>query len=112
MPLAKKGTRTIRVGGRAYRWTVCPDSGQMILVVESKDRPGQRVTFAVPYDDVVVTSVAGTQLLEQRNIVTPALVRRSILAALAAGWTPEERGPELRVDVDGSDLLQRSHEWL
>ena len=112
MALAKKGTRTIRVGGRAYRWTVCPDSGQMILVVESKDRAGQRATFAVPYGDVVVRDVAGTQVLEQRNVVTPALVRRGILAALAAGWTPEGRGPELRLAIDGSDLLQRSHEWL
>jgi hypothetical protein len=111
MALAKKGSRLIRVGGRSYRWVASPDSGYITLVVESAAKRGQRLTARFPYCDVRLEPAVGPLVLIQRSIVTPGLVRRSILEGLAQGWKPDESGRDFTATVRGDDLLLKSHEW-
>jgi hypothetical protein len=49
MSLARKGSRSIAVGGQKFRWAVSPDSGYMVLVAELADEPGQRLEAQVRY---------------------------------------------------------------
>ena len=89
MGLARKGTRTIHVDGRSYRWTVAPDSMVMWIVVERDGGGGQRMEASVGYVDIRADDGAG---LRQRATVTPKAVSRAIAHALAEGWQPDERG--------------------
>jgi len=80
MALAKKGTRSIMVNDARFRWTVSPDDEPGIgVVVEDYSVPGQRAAIWV----------------EHGNILSPGLVRHFILHALAHGWNPKKRGPQL-----------------
>jgi hypothetical protein len=80
MPLARKGTRRITVNGDIFRWCVAPnDEPGMAIVVESAASAGQRMVTWV----------------EHGNTISPWLVRRAILNALACGWNPHARGKEV-----------------
>ena len=112
MALAKKGTRLIRVDGRTYRWAVSRASGHVTLVVEVSTKPGQRLVVSIPYDPGKVTPVAGTEVLDEKNIAPPALVRRAIAAGLSRGWRPPDNLPPLRIEVHGKDLMLTGSYWL
>ena len=97
MGLARKGSRTIRVEGVAYRWVVSPDDGYMRIVVELRDGPGQRLSVQIGYG-LEPSAGAGRR-------ITPALVRHVILAAPSRGWTPHENGTELTLRFAGGVLV-------
>lgn len=84
MALARKRSSLITIDDVIYRWVVSPDSGYMTLVVEFADDPGQRLEKHFSYND-------DSECLAQTQI-TPKVVRESILAALANGWTPMQKG--------------------
>jgi hypothetical protein len=80
MTLARKGSRKIVVGETTYRWTIdANDAPGLGIVVEAAEDPAQKIVTWVDHG----------------NIVTPAVVRHCILAALDEGWRPDQRGPQL-----------------
>jgi len=79
MTLARKGTRQLVVDNIHYRWTVAPDDEPGVgIVAELAARPASRLVSWV----------------EHGVIIGPGLVRRAILDAVAAGWRPNEPGPD------------------
>ena len=79
MTLARKGTRQLVVDNVHYRWTVAPnDEPGVGIVAELAALPASRLVSWVDHG----------------VIIGPALVRRAILDAIAAGWRPNERGPD------------------
>ena len=104
MPLARKGSRRIRVGDTDYRWVVAPDSGYMHLVVEAADCPAQRLAVLVDYGDSEIPAADVSPSDIPQRAVTPAFVRRCIEFALASDWRPTERGPGLRLRLRGDEF--------
>src|SRR5215470_14272702 len=93
MALAKRGTRSITVDNRAYRWVVAPDDGYMVLVVEDANTPGQRLEAFFGYQDVYEPAGEGAlRVVGQRRSITPGVVQVVIQAALLGGWQPSSRG--------------------
>lgn len=85
MAIAKKGARRIVVEGEGYRWVVAPDDEPGLGIVVERDGPhGQRLAAWV----------------EHGNAITPALVRKVILYALARGWSPTERKKQMIFRLD------------
>src|SRR5262245_9988688 len=79
MALPRKGTRRIVVDDTIYRWTVSPDDEPGVaMLVEQWDGPAQRMKTWV----------------EHGIVISPGLVRRAILYALANGWTPSAKSPD------------------
>lgn len=89
MGLARKGSRSLHVKGRDYRWVVSPDDGYMVIVVEAASGEGQRMHAEIEYRDV--TREDG-RIVGQKANVSPGVVRRAIVHALAEGWQPEQGG--------------------
>ena len=80
MTLAKKGKRKIVLDGIAFRWTVSPDDEPGVaLVAELDANPASRVVVWFPHG----------------ILISPASVAVELRAALASGWNPEQRGPDL-----------------
>jgi len=105
MGLARKGSHTIAVADRTFRWVVSADSGFMALVAELARRPGQRLEAQFGYQD---ERDPESGALRQRCQITPKVVRSVILSALSRGWQPEKRGlPPMRLDGAGV-LTERS----
>lgn len=104
MALAKKGSRKIVVDSMEYRWTVAPEARTMHLVVEQAKDPGPRLVVIMDYGDEPAPDDTSGQSAQQRS-VTPDLVRRCILAGLAHGWRPGERGHGLRMALKGEELI-------
>jgi hypothetical protein len=78
--LRRKGTRTIVIDEVTYRWTVSPDDEPgLAIVVEHAASPAQKLVHWVDHGVVI----------------TPKLVRATIVDALRAGWAPTQRGPDL-----------------
>jgi hypothetical protein len=88
MALAKKGSRLISIDGVTYRWVVSPDSGYMVLVVETNDEPGQRLeaVFNYHYQQVELDS-----RFIQGRAISPGIVWQVIVTALERGWQPSTR---------------------
>lgn len=85
MGIAKRGARKIVVEGESYLWVVSPDDEPGLgIVIERDNSHGQRLAAWV----------------EHGKTVTPALVRKVILHALARGWTPSERKREMTIRLD------------
>lgn len=82
MALPKKGTRTINVDNHVYRWKITPDTS-IILIIESDENNGQimQATFDYIYKD---------SKNEKHYIITPEVVKKSIVYGLTNGWTPLE----------------------
>src|SRR4051812_11609673 len=101
MALARRGTRKIQVDNTAYRWVVSPDDGFMRIVIEKAEVEGQRLSVQIDYNDQ--PSASGKSVQGQR--IAPSLIRQIILEAPCLGWTPEKRGKELFLRLEGGDLL-------
>ncbi|MDA2813625.1 hypothetical protein O4J56_23475 [Nocardiopsis sp. RSe5-2] len=96
MALVRKGSRTITVDGRAYRWRVrrrptydqaCL-GGRLIVAVESAEARGSVLVVRTPYPHP-----SGVLRGEAPVPVTPGMVAGTVRAALAAGWRPGRAGP-------------------
>jgi GNAT superfamily N-acetyltransferase len=93
MTLSKKGTRIITVEGRDYRWLVVPDDEPgLAIVVELAEYPGERMETWVDHG----------------NIISPWLVRKSILNALSQGWQPQTPGKSMAFGFGG--LMSKENE--
>ncbi|HZK79783.1 MAG TPA: hypothetical protein VFC46_01925 [Humisphaera sp.] len=100
MGLKRKGSRLIRVGGESYRWTISSsaqaESGFISVIIESAEQPGQRIVVRTPCRNFWLDF---SDMRDNPPIppqapycpVTPAMVQKIILAALAAGWAPQRR---------------------
>ena len=86
MALPRKGSRTIVVGGRSYRWLVTGvDSDQVVrLLVEDARAPAQRAIHRFP----------GVYGRLQHPRVTPGQVATFIRIMRARGWNPRAPGPD------------------
>ncbi|MEM7342118.1 MAG: hypothetical protein AAF467_25985 [Actinomycetota bacterium] len=91
MALARRGSKSIEVGGIRYRWAVSQDSGYKVIVVQSDAGAGQKLEASTSYRN------DSSQLA-----IRPSDVRAVIEAALAGGWAPDQRGapPFVMRDVD------------
>lgn len=79
MTLASKGARRIVVDEVEYRWTISPDDEPGVaMVAEHAVMPAQRLVHW--FDHGVV--------------ITPRIVRESILRAIRSGWVPTRSGPD------------------
>lgn len=79
MTLPRKGSRQLVIDGVQYRWVVAPnDEPGVGIVVELATRAACRLISWVDHG----------------VLISPGLVRRAILDATAAGWRPNERGPD------------------
>lgn len=86
MTIPKKGTRKITVDGVVYRWIVSPDDEPGLgIVVECAEFPGEKLITWV----------------EHGNVISPWLVRKTILHALSKGWQPKKPGQGIGFRLEG-----------
>lgn len=80
----------LALDGERYRWVVSSsDLPNLRFVIEAEDVNGQRVVVGV----------------DDGSVITPALVSRAVAEALRAGWTPQERGPQLHFRLEGEQFV-------
>jgi uncharacterized protein (TIGR02996 family) len=99
----KPTSRRIVVDGRAYLWKAGTDDYTGILKLSVRldsgppERPPPRKRLdgkRVHRRDPVMEPLSSMKTyLDPANIISPSLVRRMILLALADGWNPAERAP-------------------
>src|SRR5258708_7876159 len=105
MGLKRKGSRLICVGDESYRWTVSrsiqAETGTISVIIEPNENPGRRIAVRVPcrdfwldFSDLRDAPPAGFS--DAYRPVTPAMVQKIVLAALAAGWSPRQGQKNLR----------------
>jgi len=84
--------------GVAYRWTVSPDSGYDVVIVQSAQGIGAKLLVTV--DGSYGESHAGKAIPEatEGRAITPGLVVTIVRLARDQGWSP---------DVAGSDIYCR-----
>ena len=103
-----KAKRTITVYNHRYHWTVSlklyPKSHDHVHVaIWSAQIKGQKLNLQLRYDDpwlnfgpiITCSEPKRLQSAFERLSVTPAEIRKLILAALENGWTPEKKAPQL-----------------
>lgn len=93
--MPRKGGRAIVVDGRTYRWSVHVDRDHWgpRVAIEQEGTGGQVLTSGFFFTH------NGASHRPALDIITPGVVRRLILAGLAQGWKPEQRGlPPMHVD--------------
>ena len=114
MALKRKGSRSIRVGGESFWWTVSrsiqAETGKISVIIEPVEKPGRRIAVRVPcrdfwldFSDLRDAPPAG--FAGAYRPVTPALVQKIILAALAAGWLPQQRQKNLVLQWSEKEIL-------
>lgn len=86
--MPRKGQRSVVVDGRTYRWSasVDRDSWGLRVAVEEAGRGGQVLTSGFFFTH------HGASRVPALDVITPGVVRRLILAGLAGGRRPGERG--------------------
>ncbi|HRX83681.1 MAG TPA: hypothetical protein P5572_01535 [Phycisphaerae bacterium] len=80
MSIRRQGSSRIEVDDVGYRWIVSGNDGFLDLVIEQDEVKGQRLVIQMDYEI---------------GQITPRLVAALIPAALARGWTPDERRTQL-----------------
>jgi len=82
MTLPRKGTRTLDVDGRQFRYVVNKVKDEKLSVtVEDATQPGCVFNYTWP----------------EGHSVYPSDVKVNVQAALKAGWKPENKGPAFRL---------------
>lgn len=119
MSLARKTSRIINVDGGSYRWSISGArqgaTGEIILVVELDETPGQRLAVLIPCRNYWIDF---PQLDRYRNDipenidayhpVTPARIAEIVRTALAHGWTPRTRRRPLQLRLVADGTLQQA----
>lgn len=93
--MPRKGKRSIVVDGRTYRWSVHVDRDYWgpRVAIEQEGIGGQVLASGFFFTH------CGASYKPALDIITPGVVRRLILAGLAQGWKPEQRGlPPMYID--------------
>ncbi len=81
MALRRKGSRTVIVDGRRYRW-----------VITSRGKPAQGVVVELA-EEPASRLVAYTN---QFAVITPSVVVMGVRSAVSAGWDADRRGSDFR----------------
>jgi hypothetical protein len=112
--------RSIRIGGRVFRWRFRPGAKESALVLHGAVSSGQPLSVILdrwrdPWLNIsgFRFDESGGMLLETavRNepaILTPKFVRLAILHGLANGWTPSARGSRLFCIYSGGTFSELS----
>ncbi|MFC3801982.1 hypothetical protein [Cohnella sp. GCM10012308] len=107
MTINKKSSRRITVRDDSYIWTVSPDSGYIILIVEHEVSRGNRLEVYIKSDiDSAWVNFPNTEHLNLK-IIRPRDVEYFITQALDLGWVPNVRGKPVVFDFDGKNILRR-----
>lgn len=105
MALSRKGLRKITVGQYQYYWrTYGTDYGIALTVVISSFK-GQKLFAAFGYEaHQRHTPHGNAYYYRQRMVVTPFIVRATILKALEKGWQPTQPRPEFYARFERHEL--------
>lgn len=129
MTLPRTGSRAISVGGVRYRWLVAsparrydsglwdgvPRPGRLTVAIERAQGRGSRLVARVPVHRYLRhEQVAAPQWMRvvelltpaQDGVVSPALVRRIVEAALAVGWLPDASGEHVLPDASVREAMR------
>jgi len=97
--MPKKGSHTLDVDGRTYRWRVTTRDGLHRLRVEAVDGGGQLLTVEIPAapDPWLVFSIQSAGVKGGEGLQPPggigeikwALVQQAVRFALGRGWDPD-----------------------
>ena len=104
MSLSKKNSRTIKVDGTDFRWTISPKNNQVIFVAESIDEKGRKIEVTIDSDInrywVEFPNVDGLNL----KVIKPKDVEQIITQALRTGWVPSDKGVPLKFKFENEKL--------
>jgi hypothetical protein len=102
MGLPKKGSRRILINETNYRYIITGNDGYIDLIIEQDDCQGQRLTVSFDYhhEKEQKESELGEKYtsLTQTNQITPVVVKQSIEYGIDNGWTPNQKGKEIRIN--------------
>lgn len=83
MTMPKKGSRTIVVANKRYRYMIRKATDQSVCTIqEDTKKPGRVLTFAVEYG----------------NEIKPSLIKDAIEIGLIKGWKPSVVGRAFNLD--------------
>jgi hypothetical protein len=102
MTIPHKGSRTVDVDGRVFRFLVKEkniadhrDQWELsVTIQEDVERPGRPLQFTWPYG----------------HAVTPEDVRAAVRDGMKAGWAPGSRGGVFRFAAEGGTAFQRAND--
>lgn len=112
MALPKKGTRSITVQQKTYRWGVSSaGQGMLVVTIQSAGEAGQLIRVYMKAD-VPVMSAATEQagdspLAQERRAIKPSDVEAIIAEAVQQGWEPEKKGTPLSFEWRGDVLFSK-----
>jgi len=88
MALPKKGSRTIIVEDYNFRWMASGNDGWIDLYIEAKDTKGQllKAKFYYHHKETKTERMG----LKQQFVVTPDIVRQTIILGKKEGWNPKK----------------------
>ena len=98
MAFSKKKKRKITVDGQEYFWSATGDDGWINLYVMVNIQGGQKLWCQFDYhQDKTPHDDGGGFTLSNQFVITPYIVRQVIEYGLKNGWTPLEKGAEIRL---------------
>ncbi|MCY9589953.1 hypothetical protein PC41400_17250 [Paenibacillus chitinolyticus] len=107
MTINKKSSRRIKVRDDSYIWTVSPNDGYIIVIVEHEVSRGNRLEIYITSDiDSVWVKFPNTEHLNLK-IVRPKDVEFFICQALDLGWIPKVKGKPVVFDFNGLKITRR-----
>lgn len=108
MGLPKKRSRKIVVDTISYRYIITGNDDYIDLIIEQEDVQGQRMTVSFKYHSakMVEELESGEKIvsLTQRNQITPSVVKQTIQFGLENGWTPAQKGKEIRTNFIDNEI--------
>lgn len=108
MTLRRRNSSAITVGDLNCRWAVAARSQattDMVTLVVQPEAHGQRITVLIPSRDHWLKFDEPEPEFNYR-FITPSLVRKCMENALACGWSPKSKGPELSFRLLQDETLQ------
>ncbi len=87
MGLPKKGSRKIIVGEITYHYLISGNDGTIDLIIERFDHNSQRLITTFSYFN-----------REGAIQITPKIVKQTIHYGIKNGWTPNQKGKEIRLN--------------
>jgi len=94
MALPKKGSRLLTVEDSNYRWMATGNDGWIDLYIELDGAKGQQLMVKFDYRHREIKEADGVSP-EQQFVVTPNIVRQTIIYGIENGWKPGENGKPL-----------------
>ncbi|SDT24418.1 hypothetical protein SAMN05444162_3534 [Paenibacillaceae bacterium GAS479] len=107
MAMSKKNSRTIMVANETYKWTISPNSGYVVLVVELEMGVGRRIEVYINSDiNDFWANFPHINNLDLK-VIKPGDVKNIIIQALKDGWGPKEKGKPLIFDLVSEKINRR-----